>query len=61
MRLIATVEDPDTIRAILATLSLSDEGADRAPPFVPSPRSVRSGLERFCLPVKGLLAPPEIL
>jgi len=36
MRLIATVEDPDAIRAILATLALSDERADRAPPFVPS-------------------------
>ena len=33
MRLIATVEDPEAIRAILAALALSPERADRAPPF----------------------------
>jgi Putative transposase len=36
LRLIATVEAPDAVRAILATLALSEEGADRAPPFAPS-------------------------
>jgi hypothetical protein len=34
--LIATIEDPDAIRAILAALALSGERADRAPPFAPS-------------------------
>ncbi|PYM13588.1 MAG: hypothetical protein DMD81_20655, partial [Candidatus Rokuibacteriota bacterium] len=33
MRLIATVEDPDAIRAILAAAAASRERADRAPPF----------------------------
>jgi len=36
LRLIATVEAPDAVRAILATLALSEEGADRASPFAPS-------------------------
>jgi hypothetical protein len=36
LRLIATVEDPDAIRAILASLALSEEGANRALPFAPS-------------------------
>jgi hypothetical protein len=36
MRLIATVEDPDAIRAILAALAVSRERADRAPPFAAS-------------------------
>ncbi|MBI2202878.1 MAG: hypothetical protein HYU41_03350, partial [Candidatus Rokubacteria bacterium] len=36
MRLIATVEDPDAIRAILAALAMSRERADRAPPFAAS-------------------------
>ena len=36
LRLIATVEDPDAIRAILAALALSEERADRAPPFAAS-------------------------
>jgi hypothetical protein len=36
LRLIATVEDPDGIRAILAALALSEDRADRAPPFAPS-------------------------
>ena len=36
LRLIATVEAPDAVRAILASLALSEEGADRAPPFAPS-------------------------
>jgi len=35
-RLIATVEDPDAIRAILAALAISRERADRAPPFAAS-------------------------
>jgi hypothetical protein len=34
--LIATVEDPDAIRAILAALTVSRERADRAPPFAES-------------------------
>ena len=34
--LIATVEDPDTIRAILAAVAVSGELADRAPLFVAS-------------------------
>jgi len=33
LRLIATVEDPDAIRAILAALAESREPAGRAPPF----------------------------
>jgi hypothetical protein len=36
MRLLATVEDPDAIRAILAALAVSRERADRAPPFAAS-------------------------
>jgi hypothetical protein len=36
LRLIATVEGPDAIRAILAALAMSREQADRAPPFLPS-------------------------
>jgi hypothetical protein len=36
MRLIASVEDPDAIRAILASLALSSERVDRAPPFAAS-------------------------
>jgi hypothetical protein len=36
MRLIATVEDPDAIHAILAALAVSRERADRAPPFAAS-------------------------
>src|SRR2546428_2836128 len=35
-RLIATLEDPDAIRAILAALAASRERADRAPPFAAS-------------------------
>jgi hypothetical protein len=31
--LIATVEEPDAIRAILTALGMSRERADRAPPF----------------------------
>jgi len=34
LRLIATVEDPDAIRAILAAIAVSREQADRAPPLV---------------------------
>jgi len=34
LRLIATVEDPSAIRAILASLGLSAERPDRAPPSV---------------------------
>jgi hypothetical protein len=30
---IATVEDPDGIRAILAALAIARQRADRAPPF----------------------------
>ena len=33
LRLIATVEDPDAIRAILAAVAVSRELGDRAPPF----------------------------
>jgi hypothetical protein len=33
LRLIATVEDPEAIRAILAAMAISRERADRAPPF----------------------------
>jgi hypothetical protein len=36
LRLIATVEDRDAIRAILAALTISGERADRAPPFAAS-------------------------
>jgi hypothetical protein len=36
LRLIATVEDPDAIRAILASFALSKERTNRAPPFAPS-------------------------
>jgi hypothetical protein len=36
LRLIATVDDPDAIRAILAAGAVSRELADRAPPFAPS-------------------------
>jgi hypothetical protein len=32
LRLIAIVEDPDAIRAILAAFAVSRERADRAPP-----------------------------
>ena len=37
LRLIATVEDPDAIRAILAAVAASRELADRAPPRALSP------------------------
>jgi hypothetical protein len=37
LRLIATVEDPDAIRAILAALAVSRARADRAPPLAASP------------------------
>jgi hypothetical protein len=33
LHLIATVEDPDAIRAILAAVAVSRERVDRAPPF----------------------------
>ena len=33
LRLIATVEDPDAIRAILAAVAVSRELGNRAPPF----------------------------
>ena len=33
LRLIATVEDPDAIREILAAVAVSRELAERAPPF----------------------------
>ena len=36
LRLIATVEDPDTIRQILAALALTDDHVSRAPPVVAS-------------------------
>jgi uncharacterized protein YbaR (Trm112 family) len=34
--LLATVEDPDAIRAILAVVAVSRELAERAPPFAAS-------------------------
>jgi hypothetical protein len=37
LRHIATVEDPDAIRAVLAALATSRERADRAPPYAPAP------------------------
>ena len=37
LRLIATVEDPDATRAILAALASSRERPDRAPPYAPVP------------------------
>ena len=36
LRLIATVEDPDAIRAILADVGVLRELAERAPPFAAS-------------------------
>ena len=36
LRLIATVENPEAIRAILAALTILRERADRAPPFAAS-------------------------
>ena len=36
LRLLATVEDPDAIRAILAAVAVSRERAERAPPFAES-------------------------
>jgi hypothetical protein len=36
LRLIATVEDPDAIRAILAAVTALQEFAGRAPPFGPA-------------------------
>ena len=36
LRLLATVEDPDAIRAILAGVAVSRELAERAPPFAAS-------------------------
>lgn len=36
LRLIATVEDPDAIRSILAAIAVSRGLADRAPPFAVS-------------------------
>lgn len=36
LRLIATVEDSDAIRAILGALAESQELVGRAPPFVPA-------------------------
>jgi hypothetical protein len=35
LRLIATIDDPDAIRAVLAASAVSRELADRAPPFAP--------------------------
>ena len=65
LRLIATVEDPDAIRA-MAALATCRERANRAPPYAPAPdtrhaavigawthrtpKPVRSGLGRFGLP-----------
>jgi hypothetical protein len=49
LRLIATVEDPEAIRAILAALVASREVAGRAPPGAPAQTPVprrRSGPER---------------
>jgi hypothetical protein len=40
LRLIATVEDPEAIRAILAAVAVSREVAGRAPPFA-APRDIR--------------------
>jgi hypothetical protein len=57
LRLIATVEDPEAIRAILAGLAVSGERANRAPPGA----AVCSlPPERFCTPVEWLLAHPGI-
>jgi hypothetical protein len=39
LRLIATVEDPDAIRAILVAGAGSRELADRAPPLAPAPNT----------------------
>lgn len=39
LRLIATVEDPDAIRAILVAGAGSGKLADRAPPFAPAPNT----------------------
>ena len=36
LRLIATVEDPDAVSAILAALAESRALAERAPPFAPA-------------------------
>ncbi len=36
LRVLATVEDPDAIRAILAALAVAGERVDRAPPFAVS-------------------------
>ena len=36
LRLIATIDDPDAIRAVLAASAVSRELADRAPPFAAS-------------------------
>ena len=36
LRLIATVKDPDAIRAIMTAVAVSRELADRAPPFAAS-------------------------
>jgi hypothetical protein len=53
LRLIAPVEDPDAIRAILVAGTRSRELADRAPPFAPAltPATLRqSGSERLRTP-----------
>jgi uncharacterized protein YbaR (Trm112 family) len=35
LRLIATIDDPDAVRAVLAASAVSRALADRAPPFAP--------------------------
>ena len=42
LRLMATVEDPDAIRTILAAVALSRELPDRAPPFAAAPDASRA-------------------
>jgi len=60
LRLIATVEDPEAIRAILAGLAVSGERANRAPPGAADGEVCSLPPERFCIPVEWLLAHPGI-
>jgi hypothetical protein len=44
LRLMATIEDPEAIRAIRAAVAVPPELADRAPPFAASPDPSRAAI-----------------
>jgi hypothetical protein len=54
LRLVATIEDPDAIRAILAALGLSGQRLDRAPPLVAALDSSHAAPIDACAPSRDL-------